>query len=139
MADGELTNQHPAQEMLQKIMWEMLQEILWKMLREILQEMLWEILQDMVGGVLIRKAVIGGYLAFGMGDGELANQHPIQEIWWEILQEILWEILQEMLWEILWEILREMLWEILWNRVEGKAYLRKAVIGGNLAFGMGDG
>ena len=55
MADGELTNQHPAQEMLQKIMWEMLQEILWKMLREMLQEILWEILQDMVGGSPYKK------------------------------------------------------------------------------------
>ena len=33
-----------------------------------------------------------GNLAFGMGDGELTNQHPA------------WQILQEMLWEILWEI-----------------------------------
>ena len=52
--------------------------------------------------------MIGGNLAFGMGDGELTNQHPAQEIWREILQEILWEILQEML--------REMLRD----RVEGK-------------------
>ena len=56
-----------------------------------------------------------------MSDGELTNQHPAQEI------------LQEMLWEILWE----MLWEILQDRVEGKTYLRKPVIGGNLAFGIG--
>ena len=42
-------------------------------------------------------AVIVGNLAFGMGDGELTNQHPAREI----LQEILWK----MLWEILLEIL----------------------------------
>ena len=51
-------------------------------------------------GLLI-KVVIGGNLAFGMGDGELTNQHPAWEIWWEIL----WEILQEIMWEMLWEIL----------------------------------
>ena len=56
--------------------------------------------------------MIGGNLAFGMGDGEITNQHPAQEIWQEILQEILRDIL--------WEILREMLWEILQDRVEGK-------------------
>ena len=33
----------------------------------------------------LRKAVIGENLAFRMGDGELTNQHPAQEIWWEIL------------------------------------------------------
>ena len=56
--------------------------------------------------------MIGGNLAFGMGDGEITNQHPAWETW----QEILWEILWEMLWEILWEILCE----ILRDRVEGK-------------------
>ena len=61
--------------------------------------------------------MIGGNTAFGMGDGELTNQHPAQEI--------------------LWEILREMLWEMLQDRVEGTAYLGKAVIGGNLAFRTG--
>ena len=30
---------------------------------------------------LFTKAVIGGNLAFGMGDWELTNQHPAQEIW----------------------------------------------------------
>ena len=48
--------------------------------------------------------MIGGNLAFGMGDEEITNQHPAQEIWGEIL----------------WEILKKMLWEILWDRVEGK-------------------
>ena len=42
--------------------------------------------------------MIGGNIAFEMGDGELTKQHPA----WEMLQEILQEILQEMLWEILW-------------------------------------
>ena len=64
-----------------------------------------------------------------MGDGELTNEHAALEILWEMLQEIL----QEMLWEMLWQ----MLWEILWDRVEGKTYLRKVVIGGNLAVGIG--
>ena len=40
--------------------------------------------------------MIGENLAFGMGDGELTNQHPA------------------------WEILQEILWEIVWDRVEGK-------------------
>ena len=39
------------------------------------------------------KVVIGGNLAFGMGDGELSNQQPARKIWQEILQEILWEML----------------------------------------------
>ena len=43
-----------------------------------------------------------------MGDAELTNQHPAQEIWLEIL------------WKILWEILWEMLQEILWERLEGE-------------------
>ena len=50
-------------------------------------------------------AVIGGNLAFGMGGGELINQHPAQEILQEMLWKMLWEIQWEMLWEILWEIL----------------------------------
>ena len=57
------------------------------------------------------KVVIGKNLAFGMGYGELTNQHPAQEIWQEILREILQEMLQEILWEILWEILQKMLWD----------------------------
>ena len=43
------------------------------------------------GKAYLRKAVIGGNLAFAMGDGELTNQHPAQQICWKIL----WEILQE--------------------------------------------
>ena len=39
--------------------------------------------------------MIGENLAFGMGEGELTNQHPA----WKFLQEILREILWEMLWE----------------------------------------
>ena len=35
------------------------------------------------GKAYLRKAVIGGNLAFAMGDGELTNQHPAQEICWE--------------------------------------------------------
>ena len=61
----------------------------------------------------LRKAVIGGNLAFVMDDGELTNQHPALEIWWEILWEVLWQILWEILWEILREILQGVLWEIL--------------------------
>ena len=57
--------------------------------------------------------VIGGNLAFGMGDGEIINQHPAWEIW----REILWEILQEILWEMLWEILQD--------KVEGKSLFKK--------------
>ena len=53
--------------------------------------------------------MIGGNLVFGMGDGEITNQHPVQEI----LQEILWEILRD-------------------TGGGEKDYLRKAVIGGNL-------
>ena len=49
------------------------------------------------GKAILRKAAIGGNLAFGMGDGELTNQHPAQEIWWEIL----WVMLQEILGKIL--------------------------------------
>ena len=56
----------------------------------------------------------------------------------EILQEILWEILQEILWEILPEILAKNLVENLAGQGGGeKAYLEKAVIGANLAFGIG--
>ena len=51
--------------------------------------------------VYLRKAVFGGNLAFGMGDGEVTNHHPAWEIWWKILQEILQEMLQEILQEIL--------------------------------------
>ena len=56
--------------------------------------------------------MISGNLAFGMGDGKLTNQH----LAWEMLQEILWEMLR--------------------TGWRGKAYLRKAVIGGNLSFGI---
>ena len=63
-------------------------------------------------------AVIGGNLAFGMGDGELTNQHSAWEIW------------QKLLWEILWEML---LGNLAGDSVEqgagDKACLRKAVIG----------
>ena len=65
----------------------------------------------------------------------------------KFLWEMLREILQKISWEIQWEILQEnlagncceiILWE---NLVEQggweKANLRKAVIGGNLAFGIG--
>ena len=44
-----------------------------------------------------------------------------------------------MLWEMLWEMLRQMAWEIIRDRVEGKNLFYKAVIGGKLGFGMGDG
>ena len=54
--------------------------------------------------------MIGGNLAFGMGDGELTNQHPAWEILREILQEMLWEILQEILRKMLRQILGEMAW-----------------------------
>ena len=60
-----------------------------------------------------------------------------------MLQEILQDILQEMLCEILWENLvgkscRKILRENLAGQGGGeKANLRKAVIGGNLAFGIG--
>ena len=71
--------------------------------------------------------MIGGNLAFGMGDGELTNQHPA----WEILQEILWEIVQEMLQEILqkilWEILQEILWEMAWGNSVGNGLGNDAV------------
>ena len=69
--------------------------------------------QDGRDKAYLRKAVIGGNLAFGMGDGKITNQHLAWEILQEILWEILWKILGEMLWEILWEILQEILLEIL--------------------------
>ena len=55
--------------------------------------------------VYLRKAVIGGNLAFGMGDGEVTNHDAAWKIWWEILQEILQEMLREILRKMLWEIL----------------------------------
>ena len=65
------------------------------------------------------------------------------EILWENLEgksdgKIMWEILQEILWEILVEnSCRKILWERLAEQGEGeKANLRKAVIGGNLAFSI---
>ena len=61
--------------------------------------------------------MISGNFVFGMGDGELTNQHSA----WEILYQMLWEILWEMLWNMLWEMLQE----ILWDRVEGKKKLFK--------------
>ena len=62
-------------------------------------------------------AVIGGNLAFGMGDRELTNQHPAREI------------LQEMLWKMLWEIQWEMLWEILLGEWLGEGAQRVLVWG----------
>ena len=86
----------------------------------------------------LRKGVIGGNLAFGIGWWG-ANQSGSSlvkscgKILWEILQEnlvgnccrkILWENLVgnlagnscgKVLREILWEILQEILWEILWK------------------------
>ena len=104
--DGELNNQYPALEILQQMLWEILCKMLWEILRGILQEMVWEIIRDRVElKNLFKKAVIGGNLAFGMGDGE----HPALQILWEMLWEILWDILQEMLWEVLWKILWEKL------------------------------
>ena len=66
MGDGELTNQHPAWEMLQEILLEILQEILQEMLQEILQEILqemlqeilWEMLQEMVTSEIIKKCTV---------------------------------------------------------------------------------
>ena len=52
--------------------------------------------QDGRDKAYLRKAVIGGNLAFGMGDGKITNQH----LAWGILREILREILQETLQEI---------------------------------------
>ena len=61
--------------------WEMPQEIANKMPRE----MPLEILGNWVEGKnLFNKAVIGGNLAFVMGDGELTNQHPAGEMPQEI-------------------------------------------------------
>ena len=48
IGDEELTNQHPAWE----ILWEMLKEILWEMLQEILREMLWEIFKEILWEML---------------------------------------------------------------------------------------
>ena len=56
------------------------------------------------------------------GDGELTNQHPAQEMAWEMAQEMPWQMPQEMP------------QEILGDRVEGRNLFNKAVIGGNLAF-----
>ena len=68
---------------LQEMLWKILQEILWEMLQEMLWEMAWKISRDRVEGEhLFNKAMIGGNLAFGMGDGELTNQHPDWEILW---------------------------------------------------------
>ena len=64
-------------------------------------------------------AVIGGNLAFGMGNGELTNQHPAREIF------------QEMLWKM-WEIQWEMLWEILLGEWLGEGAQRVLVWGGLL-------
>ena len=61
--------------------------------------------------------MIGENLAFGMGEGELTNQHPAWKFLQEILREILWEMLQEILWEMLQEILWEMLQQILWKNI----------------------
>ena len=46
-------------------------------------------------------------------------------------------MLQEMVWEMLQEMVREMAQEIIRDRVESKNLFNKAVIGGNLTFGMG--
>ena len=91
-----------------------------------------------LGTFKISKVVIGRNSAFGMGHGGLTNQHPAWEIWQEILREMLWVIL----WEMLWEMLQENVAGNVARNVAGqgggdKAYLRKAVIGGNLAFGIG--
>ena len=82
--------------------------------------------------------MIGGNLAFGMGGGELTNQLPAQEIWWKIL----WEILQgNSVGNLAGNSVGNLVGNSAGNAVgqDGgeKAYLRKAVIGGNLAFGIG--
>ena len=61
-----------------------------------------------------------------MGGRELTNQLPAQEIWWEIL----WEILQG-------NFAGNLAGNAVGQDGGGKAYLRKAVIGGNLTFGIG--
>ena len=71
--------------------------------------------------------MIGGNLAFGMGDGETTNQHPAWEIWWEILRE-------NLAGKSCGKILRE---NLAGQGAGEKANLRKTVIGGNLAFGIG--
>ena len=76
--------------------------------------------------------MIGRNLAFRMGDGELTNQHPAQEIWWDIL-------LGNLVGNSVGDSVADSVADSVGEGAGGKAYLRKAVIGGNLAFGMGDG
>ena len=66
------------------------------------------------------------------GDGESTNQDPAQEnLAGKSCRKILWENLAG-------NSCRKILWEILAGQGGGeKANLRKAVIGGNLAFGIG--
>ena len=78
-------------------------------------------------------------LAFGMDDWELTNQHPAQEIWWEMLWEILWEFCRKYCGKFCRKLCGKFCRKFCGTVCWGKAYLRKAVIGGNLAFGMDDG
>ena len=75
------------------------------------------------GKANLRKAVIGGNLTFGIGDGGPTNQDPAEE-------------------NLVGKSCGKFLWENLAGKScgagrRGKANLRKAVIGGNLTFGIG--
>ena len=60
------------------------------MVQEMVREMAPKIIRDRVEGKNLFKS--------DLGDGELTNQYPAQEILWEIPLEVLQEILQEILW-----------------------------------------
>ena len=93
-------------------------------------EILWENLVGKGGRekANLRKAVIGGNLAFGIGwSGANQSGFSLGKSCGKILREIL-----------AGKSCGKMLWEILAGKGGGeKANLRKAVIGGNLAFGIG--
>ena len=67
--------------------------------------------------------------------GKILQENLVQNSCGKILRKIL---VGKSCGKILWKILWEMLWENLAGQGRGeKANLRKAVIGGNLAFGIG--
>ena len=67
------------------------------------------------------------------GHGELTNQKIAQEIAWKMAQEMA----REMAWGIALRIAQKIARGIAHEMVEGQNYLRKTVIGGNVAFRMG--
>ena len=65
------------------------------------------------------------------------GSQPIRKLLGKVLRELLGKVLRELLGELLGKVLGKVLGKLLGEWWRGQNYLRKTVIGGNVAFRMG--